>query len=40
MVKNIKSKIVGGGTVTSKGEKENNFKKKIDSATEYNVINT
>ena len=31
MVKNIKNKIVGNGNV--KQEKENNFKKKIDTAT-------
>lgn len=31
MVKNIKNKIVGGAVI-GKQEKENNFKKKIDSA--------
>lgn len=40
MVKNIKNKIVGAGSGAPKTEKENNFKKKMDIATEYHAINT
>lgn len=40
MVKNIKNKIVGSTAVTSKVEKQNNFKKKIDSGAQYHVMNT
>lgn len=40
MVKNIKNKIVGNSIATTKIEKQNNFKKKIDSTTEYNGLST